>query len=453
MSKTFIRCGRLFTATDNQALSDQTLIIDNGRIVHVGPSHAAPHPAPQDRVVDHSDRFVMPGMIDTHTHLSYGCAASEEEVDLYATLEFRTLRALHAAQSMLRAGFTSVLDPACSGMVSPAVRDAIDCGLYRGPRITAAGPALTTHQGLYDYYPSWIGSPDVSSGILVKSRDEAIQLIRKQAKDGVDMIKIAMDGTMGDRERGLYAAFDQDEISAMVREAHRLGRKVGVHARGTEGALYSARAGVDVIYHGSRICDEGIRAALDNGTAISPSLLMLVNNIQFAQPQDPSFSWWPNIQRKELAAARRCIAAAFEAGVPLLNGSESGFAITLYGDWAAKELEITTDLLGLSAAEALHTATRVPAKFMRDTRIGTLEQGQAADLLVLTDNPLKNIKCLQDPSAVHEVWVNGETFDLTPPPPARRHMSEDSQGMWNRRYTRDIVSQLEPQSLELQPAP
>lgn len=452
MSKTFIRCGRLFTATDSQALSDQTLIIDTGRIVHVGPSHAAPQPALEDRVVDHSERFVMPGMVDTHTHLSYGCAASEEEVDLYATLEFRTIRALHAAQSMLRAGFTSVLDPACSGMVSPAVRDAIDCGLYRGPRITAAGPALTTHQGLYDYYPSWIGSPDVSSGILVKSRDEAIQLIRRQAKDGVDMIKIAMDGTMGDRDRGLYAAFDQDEISAMVREAHRLGRKVGVHARGTEGALYSARAGVDVIYHGSRICDEGIRAALDNGTAISPSLLMLVNNIQFAQPQDPSFSWWPNIQRKELAAARRCIAAAFEAGVPLLNGSESGFAITLYGDWAAKELEITTDLLGLSPAEALHTATRAPAKFMRDSRIGTLEPGQAADLLVLSDNPLTHIKCLQDPSAFHEVWVGGETFDLTPPPPARRHMSEDSQGMWNRRYTRDVVSQLEPQSLELQPA-
>lgn len=452
MSRTFIRCGLLFTATDSQAHSNQTLIIDNGQIVHVGPSEVAPTPAASDQVIDHSERFVMPGMIDTHTHLSYGCAATEEEVDLYATLEFRTIRAMHAAQSMLRAGFTSLLDPACSGMVSPAVRDAIDCGLYPGPRVTTAGPALTTHQGLYDYYPSWIGSPDVSSGILVKSRDEAIQLIRKQAKDGVDMIKIAMDGTMGDKERGLYAAFDQDEISAMVYEAHRLGRKVGVHARGTEGALYSARAGVDVIYHGSRICSEGIRAALDNGTAISPSLLMLVNNIQFAQPEDPSFSWWPNIQRKELAAAKRCITAAYEAGVPLLNGSESGFAITLYGEWAAKELEITTDFLGLSAAETLHTATRVPAKFLRNTAVGTLEEGQAADLLVLNANPLTNIQCLQDPAAIHEVWLAGKNCDLTPQPPANRHMSEDSQGMWNRRYTREVVSNLVPQSLELEPA-
>jgi len=451
MPKTFIQCGQLFTGAGHAAHPDHVLVFDQKGICYCGPAETAPAGAPGDEMVDYRECFVMPGMVDTHTHLSYGCASTEEEVDLYATLEFRTIRALHAAQSMLRAGFTSLIDPACSGMVSPAVRDAIECGLYPGPRVTSAGPALTSHQGLYDYYPSWIGAPAVSSGLLVKSREDAILTIRRQAKDGVDMIKIAMDGIMGDRERGLYAAFDQDEITAMTREAHRLGRKVGVHARGTEGALYSARAGVDVIYHGSRICEEGIRAALDNGTAISPSLLMLVNNIQYAQPQDPSYDWWPNIQRKELAAARECIGAAHAAGVPLLNGSESGFAITLYGEWAAKELQISVDLLGLSPAETLLTATSGPARFLREKRTGSLAVGMKADFLVLKKDPLLDIACLQHPSNFKAIWLDGRPVDMTPPPKARRHPSEDSQGMWNRRYTRDLTDTLVPHSLDLAP--
>ncbi|MDR5822466.1 amidohydrolase family protein [Caballeronia sp. LZ043] len=451
MPKTWIHCGTLYTGMGDGASSGQTLVLDGDTIRYCGPKAEAPRPGHDDVVIDHGERFVMPGMIDAHTHLSYGCAASEEEVDLYATLEYRAIRALRAAQDMLRAGFTTLLDPACSGMVTPAARDAIECGLYSGPRITTAGPALTSHQGLYDYYPSWIGAPAVSSGLLVKSREDAIMAIRRQAKDGVDMIKIAMDGIMGDRERGLYAAFDQDEITAMVREAHRLGRKVGVHARGTEGALYSARAGVDIIYHGSRICEDGIRAALDDGTALSPSLLMLVNNIQYAQPDDPSYGWWPNIQRKELKAARECIAAAKAAGVPILNGSESGFAITLYGEWAAKELEISVELLGMTPAEALHSATAAPAKFLREQRVGTLAAGSKADLLVLSANPLEDIRCLQQPECIKQVWLGGKPVDLTPPPPARRHPAEDSQGMWARRYTRSVVAGITPQSLELVP--
>ena len=158
---------------------------------------------------------------------------------------------------MLKVGFKSLLDPACAGLVTPALRDALFVGLFQGPRITCAGPALTSRQGLYDYFPSWIGVPPVSTGTLVTSRAEAIETIRRQTKDGVDIIKIAMDGIQGGNSGGLYAAFDQDETTAMVRETHRLGRKVVVHARGREGALYAARAGVDIIYHASRTMRRG----------------------------------------------------------------------------------------------------------------------------------------------------------------------------------------------------
>ena len=203
----------------------------------------------------------MPGLSDLHTHLSYGNALGQEDIDLYASAEYRGLRGLCAAQRVLGAGYTALLDPACSGHVSSAVRDAIDCGMFVGPRITAAGPALTSRIGLYDYYPSWVGAPPESSGVLVKSTTEAIEEIRRQTKDGVDVIKIAMDGIYGDASRGLYAAFDLDETKAMVREGQRRCRQVAVHARGTEGARYAALAGADIIYHASRIDADGINAS------------------------------------------------------------------------------------------------------------------------------------------------------------------------------------------------
>jgi imidazolonepropionase-like amidohydrolase len=259
--RTVLLCGQLFSGSESVARKEQAIVIEGDRITHIGPLAALPAPTPADDVIDYRRYFVMPGLSDLHTHLSYGNARSEEEVDLYGSLEYRAIRSLAAAQRMLKSGFTALLDPACAGLVTPALRDALFVGLFQGPRVTAAGPALTSRQGLYDYFPSWIGVPPCSTGVLVTSRAEAIETIRRQTKDGVDIIKIAMDGIQGGNSGGLYAAFDQEETTAMVREAHRLGRKVVVHARGREGALYAARAGVDIIYHASRIDEEGIRAA------------------------------------------------------------------------------------------------------------------------------------------------------------------------------------------------
>ena len=95
---------------------------------------------------------------------------------------------------------------------------------------------------------------------------------------------------------------------------------------------YAALAGADIIYHASRIDADGIKAARDNGCRICPSLALLVNNIQFAQPSDPSASWWPDIQRKEFATSLVNLRQAFDAGVPFVSGSETGFAVTPYGE-------------------------------------------------------------------------------------------------------------------------
>ena len=189
-----IRCGAVFDAGSDQPKRNQTVVIEEGVIRQVGPTADAPRPLPEDEVVDHSGRFVMPGLTDVHTHLAYGNAKTEEDIDLYASVEFRTLRGLFMAQRVLAAGYTSIADPGNPGRTTSAIRDAINAGLFVGPRITCSGQYVTSRQGLTDWYPTWIGAPETSIGHLVRSRDEAIELIRRQVKENVDFIKIAMDG-------------------------------------------------------------------------------------------------------------------------------------------------------------------------------------------------------------------------------------------------------------------
>ena len=447
--KTIIHCGWLFDGRSDTATPDQMIVVEDGRFVFAGPRAQAPAARDGDAEIDHGRYFVMPGLSDMHTHLSYGNALSQEDIDLYGSMEYRALRALAAAQRMLQAGYTALMDPAAAGGVATAVRDATYTGMFPGPRITASGPAITSRIGLYDFYPSWIGVPPQSSGVLVRSLAEAIEEIRKQTKDGVDVIKIALDGIHGDRKLGLYAAFDQDETTAMVREAQRLGRKVVVHVRGREGSLYAARAGADIIYHASRIDAEGIAAAKGNGCHICPSLLLLVNNIEFAHPPDPSAGWWPDIQRQELAAARRNLRQAYDAGIPFLVGSETGFAVTPYGEWAARELQIMVEQLGIGAGDVLRMATSGNRALLRNgDQFDTIAPNRRADFIVVDGDPCRDIAVLQERRNIRQIWMDGRRIELADLPTSiPRHPSELSQGVWSQLYTRDSVKDMRMRSL------
>jgi len=239
--KTFVRCGSLFTGQEDAARKGEVLVFDDaGGLLYVGPEAKAPRRAQDDRLLDHSGQFVMPGLIDVHTHLAYGNAKSEEDIDLYSPMEFRALRGLFFAQKCAAAGYTAICSPGDAGQISLSIRDAIRAGLFDGPRVMAAGPYLTTHQGLTDWYPTWIGAPETSIGKLVTNIDEAIEEVRRQVKNGVDCIKLALDGIQRRPDGELIAAFTQEETDIITRESHRLGRKVISHSVGREGTLCGA---------------------------------------------------------------------------------------------------------------------------------------------------------------------------------------------------------------------
>jgi imidazolonepropionase-like amidohydrolase len=440
-----VHCGSFFAGNEDKEHKDWTLVVgDDGAIVYAGPTAAAPLPGPHATVVDYSGLFVMPGLLDVHTHLAYGNAKTEEDIDLYQPLEFRAIRGLFFAQKVVAAGYTSICAPGDAGQISLSVRNAIRAGLFEGPRVTAAGRYLTTPQGLTDWYPTWIGAPETSIGRLVSGRDEAIEEIRRQAKNGVDCIKIALDGFHRRPNGELVAAFTQEETSVMVQEAHRLGKKVVVHARGREAVLYAARASVDLIFHAYFLDDECIQEMLKSGSAIGPTLTFLRNIVDFTQPHEPAATKGRiDDTQEEFEIACENLRKAHKAGVPMLTGTDSGFAVTPYGEWHARELEIFVEHLGFTPAEALRAATEVTARFMADGhKIGVLEKGRAADFIAVDGSPLQNVAILQDKSRIRAVHIDGKPMQIPNRGYDPRQVTDFAWTNWNDIYTQERVAAL-----------
>jgi len=442
---THVRCGNFFSGRDSSAQPNYTISYgDNGIITCVGPTADAPPVAVNDTVLNYGNLFVMPGLVDVHTHLAYGNAKTEEDIDLYQPMEFRSLRGLFFAQKVVAAGYTSICAPGDAGQISLSVRDAINAGLFEGPRVTAAGRYITSRQGLTDWYPSWIGAPDTSIGKLVASKDEAVEEIRVQVKNGVDCIKIAMDGFQTRPDGELIAAFNEDETKTMVAEAHRLGRKVVVHARGREATLYSARAGVDLIFHAYYLDDECLDAMVKSGSAIGPTMTFPRNIIDFTQAHERAATKGRIESTKaEYEIACKNLQRARKAGIPMMTGTDSGFAVTPYGEWHARELEIFVKDLGFTPAETLNCATEVTARFLaKGDKLGLLAQGRYADFIAVDGSPLENISILQDKKRIRHVHIAGKHMQI-PDRSYDPHLVTDKSWVnWSDLYTQERVREL-----------
>jgi imidazolonepropionase-like amidohydrolase len=443
--RTLVRCGQLFTGREDDARAGEILVFDgHGVLDYVGPEAGSPRRVRGDRVIDYSGGFVMPGLIDVHTHLAYGNAKSEEDIDLYCPLEFRTLRGMFFAQKVAAAGFTAICSPGDAGQISLSIRNAVRAGLFDGPRVMAAGRYLTTHQGLTDWYPTWIGAPETSIGKLVSTNAEAVEEIRRQVKDGVDCIKIALDGIQRRENGELVAAFTQEETDIMVGEIHRLGKKAVAHARGREATLYAARAGVDLIFHANHLDSECIEAMLKTGSTIAPTLTHPRNTVDFTQPHEPAYlKGRPEHTQREYEIGCANWKKARAAGVPMLTGTDTGFAVTPYGEWHARELELFVEDLGFTPAAALRAATEVNAGFMTEGgRIGALEPGRAADFIALDFSPLADIRQLQDRSRIRAVYIAGKEIRIPDRAYDPRQVTDFALSNWTELYTRARVAEL-----------
>ena len=428
MAKTFDLVGAtLIDGTGAAAMRDACLRISEGRIAAVWQRSAGPArglPAPEE-VIDLRGKTVMPGLIDAHCHISYGEGRTAEEVDVYGGAEWAAVRAVWNATKVLQSGVTSFCDPGSTWNVAVTCRDAIQSGMYPGPRVFAAGRHLVADGGFADYFPSWLGMPPSAEGVLCPTRDEMQREVRRQVKNRVDLIKISGDSQIQERDASAGACFTDDELACIVKLAHHFGRKVAIHSRYSKTVVSAARAGVDWLIHASYMTPGDIAEVRDLQVPICPTITFTANIVEHGRDVgvDPNYI---DVKKRELDALVDIHRRAIAAGITMLAGSESGFSVTPYGEWHSRELELMVELLGMKPLEAIRAATSSNAKaFGWDADVGTIAPGRFADLLVLDGDPSNDIKILGDRTRVHAIYKGGELVDRPDSPPTRRRMSHE----------------------------
>ena len=386
-----IKAGRLIDVRNGGVLTDQAILIEGDRIKEVGPAQTVSSHAPAGaRVIDLSNSTVLPGLIDCHTHLTF-----DPSHNGYAALGISVPReALYGAKNAkvtLEAGFTTVRNVGAGGYSDVALRDAIEAGDVPGPRIDAAGPGIGVTGGHFD---NSLLAPEFhfSSASIADGVPAAIAKVREEVKYGADVIKIsATGGVLSKGDSPEATQFSDEEIRAIVIEAHRLGRKVAAHAHGAAGIKQAVLAGVDSIEHGSFIDDEAIRLMKEKGTYLVPTLYLsdwFIENYQ--RLRVPEFM----VEKAKVVmpAARKNIAHAFKAGVKVAFGTDA--AVYPHG-LNAREFAVMVKL-GLTPMQSIQAATVNAADLLGwSDRIGSIEAGRFADIIAVSGDPLADVSALE----------------------------------------------------------
>ncbi|HEY9390325.1 MAG TPA: amidohydrolase family protein [Mycobacteriales bacterium] len=412
--------GTVIDGTGAGPVANHAVLLRDGNIVALG--QAAIDDANTvgvDERIDAAGRTVMPGLIDAHTHLSFGEPTGNDELFYHRTEGYSSMLSAYNARKVLRAGVTSVLDADCLWNIAVELRDAIDAGIVEGPRMRAGGQALMTSLG------GTAGRMIRDEGTtgyatVVHNRDAMVKEIRRQIKYGVDWIKVMVTGLIPSMKGPEVKVWSFDEMRAVCDAAHELNTRVVGHCRNAESTRDAARAGMDLIYHASYLNEEALEAVVESGASLCPTFTLLGNLADYGEKIGTAPELL-DVFRAEIQVTAEMLAQAHAAGVRILTGSETGFAVTPIGEWHARELEMMVEYVGMSPLEAITCATANGAFAMRmEGQVGTLQPGRVADVLVVDGDPLADIRILQDKSRIAEVISRGRRVDLTTPIPERR---------------------------------
>jgi len=383
-----VRAGRLLDVKTGKLLADQTLVIEDGRIVSMAASAEAKIPTDAVRI-DLPNATVLPGLIDAHTHLTSEPRFGYDRLAISVPRE--ALIGAKNARVTLLAGFTTARNVGARGFTDVALRDAINAGDVPGPRLLVSGPPLSITGGHCDnnmlpseYHATSDGAADGVAAVQHK--------VRENIKYGADLIKVCATGgvlSLGDNPQ--HSQYTVEEMKAIVADAHRLGRKVAAHAHGAEGIRWAAEAGVDSIEHGSYIDDAGIAAMKEHGTYLVPTLYLgdwMMENAEQTHMPPPLMAK----AREVIPAARKNIAHAFTSGVKVAFGTDA--AVYPHG-LNGREFAVMVKL-GLTPLQAIQAATENAADLLGwSGKVGSLEPGAWADVVAVDGDPVKDVTTLE----------------------------------------------------------
>jgi imidazolonepropionase-like amidohydrolase len=405
--------GTLIDGTGNSPSRNEAIVIQGNRIKSTGrlPTDVRLEDRDNVEVIDASGQWIMPGLIDAHTHLSYGNPKVPGEARGRGPTrpEFNTLRAARNAQTVLRSGVTSISVPGGTWFTDVAVRDGIKLGLIEGPRVYCAGRMIVTYGSIEDEEPSWVGTPEHSIGVLANTAADMVTEVRRQCKHGVDFIKLA-DSRSGDTQ-----TIAKEEIVAVVREAHRRNARVAIHSRGSASTRAAAEAGVDWIMHTDLATEADLDAIAQAGVRIVPTATFVERVLEIGREVGQE-QIQINIDRmkRHMDGLVNVLQRARSLGIKVMCGTDSGnYSWMPYGKMHAKEAEILVRCGGYTPLEAIAACTRDNAFAVGlENELGVLEAGKLADIIILKQNPAADIRALQEPSNLAMVIKDGKKMNL-----------------------------------------
>ena len=394
-ARVLVRAGRLIDGEADRPRADQGILIVGGRIAEVGPYAAVASRAGEARRIDLSARTVLPGLIDAHTHvLLQGDVTEQEYADqiLRQSIPYRTIQAVAAARTALEHGFTGLRDLETEGAMyaDVDVRNAIRSGVVPGPRMWVATRALST-TGTYPL-TGYAWELDLPHGVqIVDGVDEIRKAVREQVMRGADWIKFYADRRYyvgPDGKLHSWVNFTDEEMKALVDEAHRLGRPVAAHAMGWDGIDAALRAGVNSIEHGVGLTPDLMDRMVAQKVWWCPTFTAL----NYVAPGRGGL--WPRM----VEIARGAFGEAVRRKVPIVFGTDVGG--TPWTVPEAGEFKFMTDY-GMTPMQAIQSATARAAELLdASADVGTVQAGRWADLIAVAGDPLADITELQ-----RVVWV------------------------------------------------
>jgi imidazolonepropionase-like amidohydrolase len=399
-SPSYIRAGHLFDPATGHYSDNVTLVVANQRIQSVEAAGFQPPTGAQ--ILDLSADYVLPGLIDCHTHLG-SRADRYEEIDKFKDTPFDSaIAGVVNARKTLEAGFTTVRDVGSLPFLAVDLRDNINAGFIPGPRIVASGPGISItggHGDLNNYAPEVTKTlfPEKNDFKIADGSEEVRRMVREQVKYGVDVIKIlASGGVLSKGDQPGAPQYTLEELKVAADTAHQAGRKIAAHAHGTQSIKWAIEAGIDSVEHASLVDDEGIAMAKAHGTY----LVMDIYDDDYILQEGPRIGMPQELLIKERAVGQKQrdnFRKAHAAGVKMAFGTDAG--VYPHGD-NARQFHYMV-LYGMTPAEAIQAATTSAADLIgRSSDVGSLTTGHFADLIALTTDPLQQIEVLEHPEVV-----------------------------------------------------
>jgi imidazolonepropionase-like amidohydrolase len=386
--KTVIHCGQLIDVKNQTVLKEMTIITDGAVITDVKKGYSPA--AAGEQLIDLKKLTVMPGLIDMHVHMeSETGPANYLNGFTWNPGDFAFQSAVFAEKTLM-SGFTTVRDLGGSG-VNISLRNAINKGWVKGPRVYTAGKSLASTGGHADptnnYRKDLMGDPGPKEGV-VNSVEDAAKAVRQRYKEGSDLIKItATGGVLSMAKDGSGAQFTVDEVKAIVATAKDYGFKVTAHAHGAEGMKRAVLGGVNSIEHGSYMSEEVMDLMKERGTYLVPTIIAGKSSADSAKKP----GYYPDIVRAKALVIGNYIqstfAKAYKRGVKIAFGTDAG--VYAHGkNWM--EFVYMTEA-GMPLLEAIQAATVNAADLLGEDKLGSIEKSKFADIIAVEGDPVKDV--------------------------------------------------------------